>query len=613
MKLRKKQSEFIDYAYNRLCDNRYALCELPTAFGKTICSLKLAQKMIFSGKANKVYIVSPTNQLSRETYAQAKALESELPSFALVIGKNNYLSVEKVLAYVSSAQDASEIIPFSVSETKEKINSLRSMYDYVLIDDFLDEFNISDAGKREFVYSNFALDRSIEKNVEDVEIVITNYPYLFTQIFFNKSFTLPENCAFIFDEVQELPKSAELILSSKFSINGFLLQLKRACEVVSAIDFIPKTFKSSLVKMIKLTEGLNFLYKDDKNKTGFLSGASAQSKATAIGARLFAGELFKKLDASFNKLCAKYGSKIPLELTVLFQKAYEGKKTLQASDIYISYSKEKGYASFNTYSRNAGTYLATRFWNKISRFSGISATVNVTGDPHDLSPYRLLGINFENLTIGGNEYPALKDKVCLVKRFEGELSASQATYKISTAPFDEDVDVRMSLQANEILANYDGKNSLVIVGGFDEVNVLAKKLREKGYTGKLITANPLTSIKNTVELFVKEGGILIGTRNYATGINLKGKLLERLFISKLPYPVYDAKKWLDLKSKNVGLFWYYYNNEMLMNFRQAIGRLIRDPKDKGKIYILDSRINELQRRIKDNLFYFLEKIAEEER
>ena len=126
---------------------------------------------------------------------------------------------------------------------------------------------------------------------------------------------------------------------------------------------------------------------------------------------------------------------------------------------------------------------------------------------------------------------------------------------------------------------------------------------------KLVLAEQGRSVQNVIESFKKSGGILIATRNYATGINLKGEALERLFITKLPYPVYQTKKWILLKEKNPSYFWFEYNNEMVMTFRQAIGRLIRSPEDTGKIFLLDGKFNALGEGLKKRLIYFLEKIA----
>jgi hypothetical protein len=80
----------------------------------------------------------------------------------------------------------------------------------------------------------------------------------------------------------------------------------------------------------------------------------------------------------------------------------------------------------------------------------------------------------------------------------------------------------------------------------------------------------------------------------------------------LPYPVYQTKKWTLLKEKDDRFFWFEYTNEMVITFRQAIGRLIRSPEDTGKIFLLDGKFNSLPEVAKKRLICFLEKVAVKE-
>ena len=189
--------------------------------------------------------------------------------------------------------------------------------------------------------------------------------------------------------------------------------------------------------------------------------------------------------------------------------------------------------------------LADRFWSKIDRFIGITATASLTLDVHDLEIYKRMGINFSDIKLGDRVIQNRKSKVCFIRIFNGILRPEQATYSIINKAFIEDDEKRFEYFADEILRGYDGKNTMVLVGGFDEVKLLAQKL--ESVKDKLVLAEQGKSVQNVIESFKKSGGILIATRNYATGINLKGNALERLFITKLPYPVHTTKKWAILK------------------------------------------------------------------
>ena len=80
----------------------------------------------------------------------------------------------------------------------------------------------------------------------------------------------------------------------------------------------------------------------------------------------------------------------------------------------------------------------------------------------------------------------------------------------------------------------------------------------------------------------------------------------------MPYPVHTTKKWAILKEKNIDRFWIEYTNDMVMNFRQAIGCLICSPEDTGKIFLLDGKFNAQKEGLKKRLIYFLEKVAVKE-
>lgn len=150
-----------------------------------------------------------------------------------------------------------------------------------------------------------------------------------------------------------------------------------------------------------------------------------------------------------------------------------------------------------------------------------------------------------------------------------------------------------SMIAHTIYKNYDNKNSMILCGSFYEVENITRILQ-----GLLPDANIISAQKNipsiqAITRFKKEGGILVGTRNFGTGVNLPKKELEKLFITKIPFPIFTTKKWMDIKESdrrlNTSFYNYAYLSAMLITFRQWIGRLIRTKEDRGDLYLLDSR------------------------
>lgn len=606
MELRSEQKDFVDYAADMIKEGKYFVCEMPTAFGKSFSALMLAKKLIDEKTAQRVIIATSNNSLAKSIFLEAKAVK-DMPDYVLGIGKSNYLDLNKLALFLDS-DIGSEILPLNKEIIEAAVKKLTIDFPDILIEDFLNELDIVDTNKREYIASNLALEKSNSESFKEYPIQITNYAFLLYKFMFDEKYAEPEDTAYIFDEVQELPNMAELTLNSSFSLYSYYLQLKTIAKIIRDNPSAPKTLVKLLDEEVEHTKTINEIMQDEKiaGKT-LMSNELVARKATAVLNKLFNQEKSKALIAKLNKF---YKKDPFFQLGIFLNKFNDVKSTLRSKDLYASFSQERGFISFHTYDMDIKLKLADRFWSKIDSFVGITATALLTQDDFELEIYKRAGINLSDIKLVDRVIKGRKSKVWPIISFKGILRPEQATYSITDKGFIEDDEKRFEYFADEILRGYDGKNTMVLVGGFDEVKLLAQKL--ESIKDKLILAEQGRSVQNVIENFKKSGGILIATRNYATGINLKGEALERLFITKLPYPVYTTKKWTLLKEKDDRFFWFEYTNEMVITFRQAIGRLIRSPEDTGKIFLLDGKFNSLPEVAKKRLICFLEKVAVKE-
>ncbi len=89
-------------------------------------------------------------------------------------------------------------------------------------------------------------------------------------------------------------------------------------------------------------------------------------------------------------------------------------------------------------------------------------------------------------------------------------------------------------------------------------------------------------------------GILFGTDSFWTGVDVPGKALSQVIITRLPFdppthPVAEARaEWVREQGGNP--FNELTLPEALMKFRQGVGRLIRSKTDRGIVSILDTRV-----------------------
>tara|TARA_Y100000996_G_scaffold368465_1_gene314846 strand:- start:144 stop:1136 length:993 start_codon:yes stop_codon:yes gene_type:complete len=93
----------------------------------------------------------------------------------------------------------------------------------------------------------------------------------------------------------------------------------------------------------------------------------------------------------------------------------------------------------------------------------------------------------------------------------------------------------------------------------------------------------------------EENGVLLGTRTFWEGVDVRGRALNMVVIDKLPFkspadPLVMARlEYLNKLGENG--FTEHQLPEAVLSLKQGIGRLLRDENDFGLIIICDNRIN----------------------
>ena len=103
------------------------------------------------------------------------------------------------------------------------------------------------------------------------------------------------------------------------------------------------------------------------------------------------------------------------------------------------------------------------------------------------------------------------------------------------------------------------------------------------------------SRSNMVKVFKEDiDSVIYGTTSFWMGVDVPGKALSNVIITKLPFsvptePIIEAR--LDkIKESGGNSFMEYSLPEAVLKFKQGIGRLIRSKEDNGILVILDNRV-----------------------
>lgn len=142
------------------------------------------------------------------------------------------------------------------------------------------------------------------------------------------------------------------------------------------------------------------------------------------------------------------------------------------------------------------------------------------------------------------------------------------------------------------------RNKIIFCTSYEQLSSLVEnEMRAKIYFERRGMSNE--EFTELISNFKKKGGNLFAVVNgrISEGIDLPGNLLEVVVIAGIPYPppspeTSSLELFYEMKFKRG---WEYaYDAVAVTSLRQAIGRVIRSPEDRGVAIILDSRVRKFK-------------------
>ncbi len=153
--------------------------------------------------------------------------------------------------------------------------------------------------------------------------------------------------------------------------------------------------------------------------------------------------------------------------------------------------------------------------------------------------------------------------------------------------------LRATEKIKKILAIIKGY-TFVLFTSFQMLDEVYEPLKEDVTTLKILRQGDMPRYLLLEEFKKSEGSVLLGTSSFWQGVDVPGKALQCVIITKLPFsvpndPVVEAKMEF-LQAQNKNPFLHYQLPQAIILLKQGFGRLIRSRKDKGVVAILDPRL-----------------------
>jgi len=151
----------------------------------------------------------------------------------------------------------------------------------------------------------------------------------------------------------------------------------------------------------------------------------------------------------------------------------------------------------------------------------------------------------------------------------------------------------LSDRCKELIMASGGK-TFILFTSYALLNQIYEKLDDWSLPFPLIRQGDLPTTL-MIDKFKEKPSVIFGTNAFWQGVDIPGKALQSVIITKLPFdvpkePLTEARI-EELKSQNIDPFSHYQIPRAIIQLKQGFGRLIRKKTDKGVVSLLDSRIS----------------------
>ncbi|NOQ82161.1 MAG: ATP-dependent DNA helicase, partial [Methylophaga sp.] len=579
---REQQLEMAHAIEKALNNAEVLVAEAGTGTGKTYAYLAPA---ILSGQ--KIFISTGTKNLQDQLFNKdlpmlRKALVTPFRA-ALLKGRSNYLCHYRLeMAQSDPLQKPHYVILQELSEWSERTKTGDLSESDILEDNSPLWSKVSSTidnclGQECPNYSECFISEA-RKKAQEADIVVINHHLLMSDMALKASGQgeiLPSADAYIIDEAHQLPEIATQFLGNRISSH----QIQELC-------------RDSIAEM-----------EQDASDMGRIRDYADKTEAAMRALRLSVGD--KELRTPWHLILEKLGVKA---------KITELSESLEHLSEQLEIAAERGKGLEQCHSRcNELIELLELFIleqaddNKILWVDIRSSGLVLHATPQEVSQYFQQWMDEKptswiftsaTLTVAGkfnnfNNQLGINESETAIwpSPFDYEKQSLLYMPNIPVEPKEDDYNTYIAEIAKDIISHSQGRTFLLFTS-YRAMHSVADALKEMDEYPLMIQGT--SSKSNLLDEFREHGNaVLLGTNSFWEGVDVRGEALSCVMIDKIPFaspgdPVLQAR--IDgLRERGGNPFSSIQIPAAVIQLKQGIGRLIRDPKDYGVLVLCDPR------------------------
>jgi len=559
------QVEALDFLKNS--KSKIKILESPTGSGKTLVSLIYALEDCDNCK---IVFLTRTNSQVENVFRESRLLG--LKKVISFMGRGETCLFKKVNPEMMEGdpEEQSRLCQRLVKDRMEGKEGCfyETDYDMGWVADIMRPQDLVNLGDQ-FGFCPYFAQRELLK---DAKVVVSTYSYLLSpyirERFMDWIETPMEKIIVIFDEAHNVPEFLRMINSASFSV----ADINKARDEVE--KYGDKTFNnlSLSLSLNYIKEALEYIFSDgpriltpDDAKEAFMKSFSSGTIEISrlLEQMVYVGEGIKEMKLNEGKLPRSY---------------------IYRTAVLSQLLMEDSGAEFVRIVDDSEQRINLRFLDVSNQLNFLKQFKSVLFISGTLTPFE-----------------KFRDELGIEEAYESAISVPYLESNLRVLYTDEvNLSYYKRLESEEKLLeiledfiNRTSYNTMVLATSYDQLS----KIRDLNFKRKIFFERKnMTNLElaDMIESFKQNGGVLMGVINgrLSEGLDLPGKFLEVAIIAGIPYPkpspeTNAMETYYDIKFKKG---WYYaYEAVAIMKLKQALGRLIRSPKDRGVAIILDSR------------------------